>query len=472
MQSSAADQTAKLLKLVDALVAELRPGATLKARLDSRLDKDLGLDSLARVELLARIEAAFDVRLPEDLLGSAETVRDLLASIAGAGASATEILFHDRQLAVAAIDADLPHEATTLVDVLHWHAQRHPERTHVLFQRSARETVEFTYAELLATARQVAAGLRGRGVRAGDFVALMLPTGLEFFQSFYGILLAGAVPVPIYPPTRPGQIEDHLRRQAGILQNCEAVALLSFDAARLVAHILSGLVPSLRTVTTPEELRREGAGASAANDHRGMAKRDRLPAIHLGLDGQPQGGDAGPRQPVGEYPCLGAGGGAQAGRCGGELVAAVSRHGLDRGLAGQPVPRLSAGLDVAAGFSRPSGALVVGDPRASRYGDGGAEFCIRAVPASCRSPAFAGPGPFFLALRCEWRGAGRCRYSCALCRRLPALWVSRRGPDSGLWPGGMLGRIGGRAARSRAGDRPCATRGACYRRGSPCGCRR
>jgi hypothetical protein len=68
-------------------------------------------------------------------------VRDLLAAIAGAGASATEIPTHDRQLAVEAIDADLPHEATTLVDVLHWHAQRHPERTHVLFQRSARETV-------------------------------------------------------------------------------------------------------------------------------------------------------------------------------------------------------------------------------------------------------------------------------------------------------------------------------------------
>jgi acyl carrier protein len=289
MQSSAADQTAKLLKLVDALVAELRPGATLKSRLDSRLDKDLGLDSLARVELLARIEAAFDVRLPEDLLGSAETVRDLLASISGAGASATEILFHDRQLAVAAIDADLPHEATTLVDVLHWHAQRHPERTHVLFQRSARETVEFSYAELLATARQVAAGLRGRGVRAGDFVALMLPTGLEFFQSFYGILLAGAVPVPIYPPTRPGQVEDHLRRQAVILQNCEAVALLSFDAARLVAHILSGLVPSLRTVTTPEELRREGAGASAANDHRGTVSEIAFLQYTSGSTGSPKG---------------------------------------------------------------------------------------------------------------------------------------------------------------------------------------
>jgi acyl-CoA synthetase (AMP-forming)/AMP-acid ligase II len=101
-------------------------------------------------------------------------------------------------------------------------------------------------------------------VRPGDFVAVMLPTGLEFFHSFYGILLAGAVPVPIYPPTRPGQIEDHLRRQAGILKNCEAVALLSFDAARMVAHILSGLVPSLRTVTTPEELCRTGVDCGRA----------------------------------------------------------------------------------------------------------------------------------------------------------------------------------------------------------------
>ena len=38
-----------------------------------------------------------------------------------------------------------------------------------------------------------------------------------------GILLAGAIPVPIYPPTRPGQIEDHLRRQAGILQNLSLI---------------------------------------------------------------------------------------------------------------------------------------------------------------------------------------------------------------------------------------------------------
>ena len=260
MKHSAKDQVAsetsdRLLALIGQLVAELRPGASTRAGLDSRLDKDLGLDSLARVELMARIERAFAIQLNADLLGTAETPRDLLGVILAGGGAVLEASAHLRREALGGIDEEGPDAAMNLVDILLWHVERHPARPHVMFQRSATETVTFTYGELLASARHVAGGLRGRGVRAGDFVALMLPTGLEFFQSFYGILLAGAVPVPIYPPTRPGQIEDHLRRQAGILQNCEAVALLSFDAARVVAHILSGLVPSLRHVTTPEELR-------------------------------------------------------------------------------------------------------------------------------------------------------------------------------------------------------------------------
>lgn len=288
-QSPAANPALTLLALIDALSAELRPGAGIASRLDSRLDKDLGLDSLARVELIARIEAAFEVRLGEEVLGSAETARDLLAALSGAAGVPPEDSQHEQRTAMAAIDAAMPTQANTLVDVLLWHAQRHPDRPHVLFQRGARDTVAFTHAELLATARQVANGLRRRGVRAGDFVALMLPTGLEFFQSFYGVLLSGAVPVPIYPPTRPAQIEDHLRRQAGILQNCEAVALLSFDAARMVSHILSGLVPSLRLVSTPEDMRREGAAAAATGDHRGSASEIAFLQYTSGLTGSPKG---------------------------------------------------------------------------------------------------------------------------------------------------------------------------------------
>lgn len=288
-QMPALDQSTRLLSIVDQLVAEVRPAGRSSAGLDSMLDKDLGLDSLARVELLARIELAFDVRLPDDLLGSAETPRDLLAAVAAGSPGATGDAEHGRWTAPEAAEEGQPDSAATLVEVLQWHVRRHPERPHVLFQRSATETETLSYGQLLATARELAAGLRDIGVVPGQCVALMLPTGLEFFHGFYGILLAGAVPVPIYPPTRTGQIEDHLRRQAGILQNCEAVALISFDAARLVARILSGLAPSLRAVTTPEELRQAGASVASAGDHRGRASDIALLQYTSGSTGNPKG---------------------------------------------------------------------------------------------------------------------------------------------------------------------------------------
>jgi acyl carrier protein len=285
----APDHAAQLLSIIDALVAEVRSGRRTQAGLDDRLDKDLGLDSLARVELLTRIENAFDVRLGDEVLGAAETPRDLLAAVAAAAPATAQAA--DGKAAWQApepVAEGNPDSAATLVEVLQWHARQHPERPHVRFQRSATETDTLSYGQLLAAARQVAAGLRDIGIVPGQCVALMLPTGLEFFHSFYGILLAGAIPVPIYPPTRPGQIEDHLRRQAVILQNCEAAALVSFDAARMVARILSGLVPTLRAVTTPEELRAAGEAAAPA-DHRGQGSEIAFIQYTSGSTGNPKG---------------------------------------------------------------------------------------------------------------------------------------------------------------------------------------
>ena len=52
-----------------------RPG---DVNLDSSLERDLGLDSLARVELLVRLERTLQVRLAENTLAHIETARDLL----------------------------------------------------------------------------------------------------------------------------------------------------------------------------------------------------------------------------------------------------------------------------------------------------------------------------------------------------------------------------------------------------------
>jgi acyl-CoA synthetase (AMP-forming)/AMP-acid ligase II len=57
-----------------------------------------------------------------------------------------------------------------------------------------------SYGELAKRARDIAAGLVERDIVPGDRVALMLPTSIDFFVSFFGVLYAGAIPVPIYPP--------------------------------------------------------------------------------------------------------------------------------------------------------------------------------------------------------------------------------------------------------------------------------
>jgi 1-acyl-sn-glycerol-3-phosphate acyltransferase len=82
----------------------------------------------------------------------------------------------------------------------------------------------------------------------------MLPTCREFFGIFFGILYAGGIPVPIYPPARLAQIEEHLRRQAKILKNAEASLLVSVGAAQRATEALKALVPAIRTVLTTEDL--------------------------------------------------------------------------------------------------------------------------------------------------------------------------------------------------------------------------
>ena len=52
-----------------------------KIQLQSDLRKDLGLDSLAMIELLFKIEEAFDLEIPNDDLSQITTVGDVIAYV-------------------------------------------------------------------------------------------------------------------------------------------------------------------------------------------------------------------------------------------------------------------------------------------------------------------------------------------------------------------------------------------------------
>ena len=267
----------ELIGTVESLYRELHgyEARALQINLDSHLERDLGFDSLVRVELLARLEQRYGIRPGEKALEQIERVGDVLrlaSSVSEAPApevgtpgpptGPTPAFRTDPSLALQS-----PREATTLVQMLAWHVQRHPEAVHaLLLENAGARTV--TYAELWQAAQIVAGNLRRAGIREGMTIALMLPTSFEYLCTFFGVLLAGAVPVPMYPPTRPSQLEEHVHRHVEILSNCAAAALVTFHDARAVGRLLKMRVPGLEHLWSAAEL-----------GTRGVAETAELPAV-------------------------------------------------------------------------------------------------------------------------------------------------------------------------------------------------
>ena len=190
-----------LIETLRQLAAELHPTRTaIPASLDARLEQDYGFDSLGRVELFLRIDQRFGVSLPEAVMASAETPRDLLRAMLAASPAHHGNAAAIERASVLAAESEAPEDAATLPEVLAWHVKRHPERPHIVLEREDGAERTVTYGELDQAARAVAAGLIERGLEPGRAVAIMLPTGVEYFFSYFGILLAGGIPVPIYPP--------------------------------------------------------------------------------------------------------------------------------------------------------------------------------------------------------------------------------------------------------------------------------
>lgn len=250
-----------LIIVVAALVRELHPQRSrfIDVGPSSRIERDLGIDSLGRTELILRIERAFRVRLPAQTIGEAETVQDLVGALEQARPARERLALEPRQ-APALPSVPAASEAKTVVEVLEWHAAHHPDRLHLtVLQDETTVLGTLTYGELAGKARNLARGLIAHDIVPGDRVALMLPTSIDFFVTFFGILYAGAIPVPIYPPMRLSQIEEHLRRQAGILRNAGACMLITMPEGRRLAGLIRAQVETMSAVESVASLETSSA---------------------------------------------------------------------------------------------------------------------------------------------------------------------------------------------------------------------
>jgi amino acid adenylation domain-containing protein/non-ribosomal peptide synthase protein (TIGR01720 family) len=144
-------------------------------------------------------------------------------------------------------------------------------------------TTRITYAELAARARGIARMLRADGVGPGDAVAVFLRRGEHLIPSLLGVLMAGAMYVPLdpaYPTERLGYIlADANATRVLTTADCRAQVPAPFAGRCIDVAAIAPLAP-------PTE---RGAGEGDAGDS-DVASGDRAYLIYTsGSTGQPKG---------------------------------------------------------------------------------------------------------------------------------------------------------------------------------------
>jgi len=252
-----ADVEKTLLAIVREFLSEFKAERAIQQlTLNASLDRDLGIDSLGKVELFLRIEKAFSVKFDDALMIEANSLQDIALAIQ------TRNTEEKPRLATFTTPLEAPIRETkadplsskTLVEVLLRRSAEDPNRPHIYLQDERGSEEIIRYGQLLKTATHVAAGLRAQKLKPGETVAIMLPTCAQFFYAFFGVLLAGGIPVPIYPPLRADRIEEYAVREASILNNAEVRILITFDKIETLAKLLRVFIKSLNTVTTVQLL--------------------------------------------------------------------------------------------------------------------------------------------------------------------------------------------------------------------------
>jgi long-chain acyl-CoA synthetase len=159
--------------------------------------------------------------------------------------------------------------AKTMAAMAGWAAETYAEHPAVRFKREG-SWHELSYVEMGEVATQIAAGLIGLGIEAGDRVCILGNTRPEWTFADLGIASAGAIVVPIYPTNSPEECE-------WVVGNSGARAIICEDAAQVakIAAVRDRL-PELETVIvidgsegagdglSLEELRQRGRSQDAA----------------------------------------------------------------------------------------------------------------------------------------------------------------------------------------------------------------
>lgn len=143
-------------------------------------------------------------------------------------------------------------EPTTLVEMLE--GVVHLEEKGYSHLTSEKEGPLFiSYREMNRRIQRVAAALQARGLKKGDRLGLILPDSAQFIDCIFGAMVAGVIPVPVYPPLNLGQLETYLSNTIHTLDRAAGCRLVLTDGR--VRPILGRLMSESRQIESIEDIK-------------------------------------------------------------------------------------------------------------------------------------------------------------------------------------------------------------------------
>ncbi len=127
---------------------------------------------------------------------------------------------------------EIPERPSTLVEMLSNAAGLGGVGARFVDRREG--ATETSLPELWRRAQSSAGLFLEAGVHPGDRVVIMTPTDVGFYDAFFGALIAGAIPTPVYPPVRLGKLDEWVERTVGLLRRSGATTLVADRRSRRV----------------------------------------------------------------------------------------------------------------------------------------------------------------------------------------------------------------------------------------------